>query len=99
MWRRGLWAVTLLACVTCVMPASPQASRTPAQAKIPDSERLDVNRASLIDLEKLPGMTQIWAERIVRFRPYHSKLDLVNKGIIPPHVYHKIEPFVVAHRD
>jgi competence protein ComEA len=89
----------LLACVTCAAPASPQASQAPAQIKIPDSERLDVNRASLTDLEKLPGMTQIWAERIVRFRPYHSKLDLVNKGIIPPHVYHKIEPFVVAHRE
>jgi competence protein ComEA len=99
MSRRFLWAAALLACVTCAAPAYPQASQAPAQVKIPDSERLDVNRASLTELEKLPGMTQIWAERIVRFRPYHSKLDLVNKGIIPPHVYHKIEPFVVAHRD
>jgi len=62
------------------------------------SQRLDVNSASLADLEKLPGITQIWAERIVRFRPYHAKTDLRNSGVIPAPVYHRIEDLIIAHR-
>jgi DNA uptake protein ComE-like DNA-binding protein len=72
--------------------------QSPAQSKISMSQRLDVNSASLADLEKLPGITQIWAERIVRFRPYHAKTDLRNSGVIPAPVYHRIEDLIIAHR-
>ena len=43
-------------------------------------------------------MTRSWAGRIVRFRPYRTKLDLVEKGIITPEVYNRIKDFVIAHR-
>jgi DNA uptake protein ComE-like DNA-binding protein len=82
----------------CARPVrAPQDSK--AQANLPASERMDVNHASLEELEKLPGVTQIWAERIVRFRPYHAKTDLRNQGVIPARVYHKIEDLIVAHRE
>ena len=89
----------LAAAVICAAGASPLAARAPEQVKIPAGDRLDVNRASIGELEKLPGVTQIWAERIVRFRPYHAKSDLRNQGVIPARVYHKIEDLIVAHRE
>ena len=89
----------VLLVVLCAAVAYPQAAHAPERAKVPAGDRLDVNRASTDELEKLPGVTRVWAERIVRFRPYHSRLDLVNRGVIPPRVYHRIEGLVVAHRE
>jgi DNA uptake protein ComE-like DNA-binding protein len=102
MWKRA-GAIALMACVLCAAAVCPQPVQAPqdskAQAKLPAGERLDVNRASLEELEKLPGVTHIWAERIVRFRPYHAKTDLRNQGVIPARVYHGIEDLIVAHRE
>ena len=36
----------------------------------------------LNELLKVPGMTPSWAGRIVRFRPYRSKADLLDRGIV-----------------
>jgi hypothetical protein len=44
-------------------------------------------------------MTQSWAGRIVRFRPYRSKTDLVEKGVVTSEVYDRIKDYVIAHRD
>lgn len=46
---------------------------------------------------KVPGITRVWAERIVRFRPYRTKLDLMQEGIIPGSVYGKIKDAIIAH--
>jgi competence protein ComEA len=78
---------------------SSQVASAPAQAKVPAGDRLDVNRASVEELMKLPGVTRVWAERIVRYRPYHAKSDLRNEGVIPARVYHRIEDLIVAHRE
>lgn len=43
-------------------------------------------------------MTRVWAERVVRFRPYRSKQDLEENGVLPGSVYRKIKDCVVAHR-
>ena len=91
--------MALMTCLVCAVAVSPQAPRAPERARVPAGDRLDVNRAGMEELLKLPGMTQIWAGRIVRFRPYRSKLDLVNKGVIPARVYHRIEELIVAHHE
>jgi DNA uptake protein ComE-like DNA-binding protein len=59
---------------------------------------VDLNRASVAELMHVPGMTATWAARIVRFRPYRSKLDLVQDGVVTPEVYRRIRDGVVAHR-
>ena len=61
-------------------------------------EAVDINRASLQELEKVPGLTATWAARIVRFRPYRTKLDLLDQGVVTPEVYQQIRERVVAHR-
>lgn len=72
--------------------------KTSASAPSPD-QRVDINRASIAELEKVPGMTQSWAGRIVRFRPYRTKQDLFDKGVVSSEVYDRIKDFVIAHRD
>ncbi len=43
-------------------------------------------------------MTQSWAARIVRFRPYRTKLDLFEQGVVPQEVYQRIRDGLIAHR-
>jgi DNA uptake protein ComE-like DNA-binding protein len=61
-------------------------------------ELVDVNQATVAELMQVPGMTPVWAARIVRFRPYRSKLDLLDQGVVSPEVYQRIRDGVVAHR-
>jgi DNA uptake protein ComE-like DNA-binding protein len=65
----------------------------------PPEARADINHASVDELMKVPGMTRSWAGRIVRFRPYRTKQDLLENGIVTSEVYDRIKDFVIAHRD
>jgi competence protein ComEA len=71
--------------------------KTSATAPPPEM-RVDINHASVEELLKVPGMTRSWAGRIVRFRPYHSKQDLVEYGIVTSQVYDQIKDYVIAHQ-
>jgi len=72
--------------------------RTSDSAPAPEA-RIDINHAGIDQLLKVPGMTRSWAGRIARFRPYRTKMDLVEKGIVPAQVYDRIKDYVIAHRD
>jgi DNA uptake protein ComE-like DNA-binding protein len=61
-------------------------------------DRVDINAASLDQLMKVPGMTRPWAERIVRYRPYRGKNDLVERGIVSSQVYDRIKDYIIANR-
>jgi len=77
--------------------ASPQSP--PARPPAPPPEaRVDINRASTAELLKVPGMTTSWAGRIVRFRPYRTKQDLLDRGVVPSQVYDRIKDFIIARR-
>jgi competence protein ComEA len=81
--------------------ANPLAQQPPTGPKsIPPPEaRVDINHASLEELLKVPGMTPSWAGRIVRFRPYRTKQDLLEHGVLPSAVYDRIKEYVIAHRE
>ena len=64
----------------------------------PPALRIDINHASVEELLKVPGMTPSWAGRIVRFRPYRTKMDLVENGVVTSEVYDRIKDFVIAHQ-
>ncbi|MEZ5398503.1 MAG: helix-hairpin-helix domain-containing protein [Bryobacteraceae bacterium] len=57
---------------------------------------LDLNSASEKELERLPGIGDAYAAKIVAGRPYHRKDELVSKGIVPESAYEKIKNRVVA---
>ena len=46
----------------------------------------------------VPGMTRTWAARIIRFRPYRAKNDLIDRGVVTSEVYNRIKDHIVAHR-
>ncbi len=65
----------------------------------PPEARVDINHATTEELMKVPGMTASWAGRIVRFRPYRSKQDLLDNGVVTSEVYDRIKDYIIAHRD
>jgi DNA uptake protein ComE-like DNA-binding protein len=73
----------------------------PTTSKVapPPEDRVDINRASLAQLLKVPGMTPTWAGRIIRNRPYRTKVALVDLGIVNAEVYARIKDYIIAHRD
>jgi DNA uptake protein ComE-like DNA-binding protein len=62
----------------------------------PPEDRVDINHATVKELLKVPGMTPGWAERIIRFRPYRSKQELFEWGIVDSTLYDRIRPYVIA---
>jgi competence protein ComEA len=85
-------AAVLVAAPAALPQTGPRAPAAPAPEL-----RVDINHASLDELLKVPGMTRSWAGRIIRFRPYRTKQDLLDRGILPSEVYDRIKEFIVAH--
>jgi DNA uptake protein ComE-like DNA-binding protein len=77
---------------------TPGVPGTSANAPPPEA-RIDINHATVNELLKVPGMTPSWAGRIVRFRPYRTKDDLLERGVVTSKVYDHIKDYVIAHRD
>lgn len=73
------------------------APATSTHAPPPDA-RIDINHASVDELMKAPGMTRVWATRIVRFRPYRTKVDLLERGVVNGQVYARIKDFIIARK-
>lgn len=92
----ALFGVVLAAAVP---QTSPSTASTKSRPDPPPEARIDINHASVAELLKVPGMTASWAGRIVRFRPYRTKQDLVDRGVLPSDVYDRIKDYVIAHHD
>jgi DNA uptake protein ComE-like DNA-binding protein len=71
----------------------------PAQHAPPPEMRIDINHASIEELISIPGLTRTWAGRIVRFRPYHTKLELLDQGVVSSEMYNRIKDYIIAHRE
>ena len=59
---------------------------------------IDINHAGVDELLKIPGLSRGWAVRIVRFRPYRNKLELMENGVLSGQVYDRIKDYVIAHQ-
>ena len=64
----------------------------------PPGMRIDINHASVDELAKVPGLPRSWAGRIVRFRPYRTKQDLLERGVVTGEVYKRIVDYIIAHQ-
>lgn len=93
-----------LAIALILVPASwafvsPQPSRQAGSRASSHSAiaRVDINTATADQLKSLPGIGDVYAKRIIAGRPYHSKNQLVSRGILSRSVYDNIKQNLIAH--
>ncbi len=77
-------------------PKPADTKMAPAAKSDAKTDLLDINTASVADLEKLPGIGKARAEAIVKGRPFKGKDELVDKKIVPENVYKDIKDKIIA---
>ncbi len=94
----------ILAASVLLAAQEPTAREVPAAEKPPAASKarpgrsalVDVNHATLEELESLPGIAEAYAAKIIKNRPYANKTQLSSKGVLPVAAYAKIKSLIIA---
>ena len=86
-------------------PAQPEAAKPQPAAgakekqeapKLAPGERININTASLEDLDKLPDVGPVKAQAIIEGRPYKSPEDIMKVKGIKEGIYNKIKDHITV---
>jgi len=93
-WTRrvGLGSLLLLAFPLFLLAATDSSLAQAAD----QADLLDINTATAEQLKTLPGISEAYAENIMKGRPYQRKDELVQKKILPRATYEGIKYKIVA---
>ena len=89
-------SLIVLAALAFAAPSMAQTRGTPAPTPPPAANLIDLNNASRDDLMTLDGIGEVRADAIIRARPFRAKTELVERRLIPEHVYEKLAAKVMA---
>ena len=86
----------LLLAGLCVAQSSGSKSSAKSGAMAASDNLVDINSATKEQLSALPGIGDVYSQKIIDGRPYHTKTDLKSKKIIPAATYNKISGMIIA---
>lgn len=96
--RTSLWAAAVLVCTLCVFPPSTFAQDKPAATSA--SAPLNLNTATLEQLDALPGIGKSTAQRILEHRQksggFKKIEDLMNVKGIGEKAFLKLKPMITV---
>ena len=87
--------VLIAALLFGMMPAG-AFQAAPAAKTAASTSLVDINTATKDQLKALPGIGDVYSQKIIDGRPYSNKTQLKTKNIVPVATYNKIVNLVIA---